>query len=192
MNIDEAKAAWTVHGGDSPAYSGLVDKIRRTERFELTILRRDVIESIAALGVAAFFGSSLPERTSWMEWLGTLIVVLGAIEIAIVLNVVRIRGGRAPVDASMRDYCFHELTRTQRQITLLKNVKWWYLGPIAAGLIMIQLGSSDPWALKLLSIGLILAIFRWIHKLNQSAVRDSLLPLRNSLQETLASLDQES
>ncbi len=191
MNIDEAKAAWMQRDGDSPAFGGLVDKVRRTERFELSILRRDVIETLAALAVGVFFGSTLPERTGWIEWLGTIVVILGAIEIAIVINVARIRGGRAPIDASIREYCVHELTRTQRQITLLKNVKWWYVGPIAAGLFMIQIGSSDPWLSKVLGFCILLAICYGVNLLNQSAVRNELQPLKASLEETLGSLERE-
>lgn len=191
MNIDEAKAAWSHREGDSPAFGGLVDKVRRTERFELTILRRDVIETLAALAVGVFFGTTLPERTGWLEWLGTLVVVIGAIEIAVVLNVARIRGGRALVESSIREYCVQELLRTQRQITLLKNVKWWYVGPIAAGLSLIQVGSSDPWPAKLLGLCVLVAICYGVHLLNQSAVRNELLPLKTSLEETLASLERE-
>ncbi len=190
MNIDEAKSLWSNRAGESSEFRGHLDKVRRTERFELTILRRDLVETVTAISVAVFFGSTLPSKTGWIEWLGRLIVVLAAIEIAVVLNIARIRGGRAPVDASMRDYCVHELARTNRQIKLLENVIWWYIGPIAAGIVMIEIGSSGPLLAKLLSIGVIATLCYWVHRINRSAVRSSLVPLKASLEEALASMDE--
>jgi hypothetical protein len=113
----------------------------KAERFERQILRRDYIETAAAVIVVAGFSPALFVFKDWTTWLGVLIIILGALEIVIVLHWVRRKGGETPLDVPLAQYFHVERVRVERQIALLRCVIWWYLAPFIIGGFLLAVGT---------------------------------------------------
>jgi hypothetical protein len=205
MNLDDLKEPWKQRHSelmDSRVEELTARVLTRASAFEKTILRRDLIETAAAMVVIVFFGlfmtqSSLP----WVARLGIGLIILGAIEVVVVLHWTRRRGGRTRHDLPLIDYCAAEITRIDRQIWLLRNVNWWYTGPLLLGACVFVFGLLFPVHDVLLPISLaafvmfcvLVLIFGWIaYRINQRAVRHELLPIREELATIFDSLRDNS
>ena len=205
MNLDGLKQHW-LRKNQRLAEQRFDDMLRnivgRADRLERTILRRDRIESTAALLVLGAFACAL-----WrlpfprMAQAGILIIMAGCIEIIVVMRWVRTKDELPPSDAPLVDFSRAELTRVNRQIKLLQTVNWWYSGPILlgvgvffGGLLWSEIGLpvataglfSCGFALCLLLAGLI------IYRINQRAVESELIPLRDELAELVNAFEEDA
>ncbi len=148
---------------------------------------RDVRESLAALFVACFFGaipSFLPLST--MSRIGAGILVLTAIQIAIRLWWARssvINNQQTPLQVLRASRVL-----INRQIKMLRNISWWYLGPMAAGYLLFVWGSM-PTGQAIGSSIFYYCLDRTLWWLNQRAVEKDLLPLRRELEQSIAWLE---
>lgn len=95
------------------------------------------------------------------------------------------------------------LAQINHQIWLLRNVLWWYLGPLGVGILiwfgycglLLMQGEKPPIGWVLFVLGCIVGtiILYWgIYWLNQRAVRKELIPRKNELEELLNSLKNTS
>ena len=156
----------------------------KAERFENQILRRDILETLAALIVVAVFTPVLFQVKEWTACLGVLVIILGVLEIVIVLNWVRWKGASTPLDIPLADYCRAERVRVERQIVLLRNVAWWYIIPCLSGVCLFVIGAFHS-VLLASPICLVVVYFGFrLYAYNQHAVTTQLIPLRDSLQRT--------
>lgn len=163
---------------------------RRVERFWGQVLRRDLIETAAALFVMVAFGAMLfAEKTGPLEKTGCGVIVLGAAYVVYRLHKTRRSTRPAPLDAPLREYCQTELRRVEQQIKLLKSVHVWYLGPISLGLVLISLGRHGLAWRSAEEIAFYTVLFAGIYVLNQLAVKRGLVPLRDGLRSLRDALD---
>src|SRR4051794_11597881 len=112
----------------------------RASKFEKTILRRDLIETAAAVVVILFFGFFLYQVSlPGVAKLGLALMIAGAMEVVVVLHWTR-RQERPRHDSPLTEYCAAEIKRIDRQIWLLRNVNWWYTGPLLLGACVLVFG----------------------------------------------------
>jgi len=201
MNLDDLKANWKQQQSKlaDDQFDEIASRVaERSSWFEKTILRRDLIETAAAIFVAFGFGYPLVRHVDWpwLARLGMAIIIMGAVEIIVVMHWTRRRGGRARYDSPLTEFCAVEIARVDRQIWLLRNVSWWYSGPIILGCcvfffgILIALPELPTWAwFVALAIFFAFLLLGWIiYRMNQQAVHTELLPLREELADTYESL----
>ena len=191
MNLDDMKKVWhDMSDSTRGTMEAFVMQVLKAERFERQILRRDYIETAAALLVAVGFLPALFLDFGWISRLGVLIIMLGAAEAVIVLHWVRRKGAETPLDVPLAQYCRAERVRVERQITMLRWVAWWYIAPLIGGACLFVvglLGRPESPVVALLECLLLLmfgVLGAGVHWMNQRAVDHQLIPLRDSLQQT--------
>ena len=202
MNLDDLKETWRQsHGelGDSRVGELASQALERASQFEKTILRRDLIETAAAIFVIFGFGLFLREGFPWISRLGMIIIVLGAGEVIVTLHLTRRRDRRPQHDLPLTEFCAAEIARVDRQIRLLRYVNWWYSGPMLLGVCVFLSGIlfSVPLPLHIsvpafAAFCVLILIFGWIiYRINQRALRNELAPLREELAGIYESLIEE-
>lgn len=205
MELDRFKAAWSrqsIEGGFAPPDENTMDQLELRDRaISRKNLWRDAVETTVAILVAAFFGWVARYGGLLMQ-VGAAIVIAAAAVIVIVLHTVRRRGAQQS-DANIRHRLQGELRAVERQIRLLRNVVYWYIGPLFLGGLMFGVGITislpAPAGVSpgtLLALGVISQVFILgtvggaIYWLNQVAVRRRLEPLREELVRSLVSLSE--
>lgn len=205
MELDRFKAAWEQQPIEGDFARAEPDMIGRLESRMRTAARkalwRDVAETAVAVSVAVFFGSVARFGGTLMQ-IGAAVVIASSAAIVIVLHTVRGRGAQLP-DANVRHRLQGELRAVERQIRLLRNVLYWYIGPLFLGGLLFGVGVMislpAPRGISagtLLALGVLSQMFilvtvgTAIYKLNQVAVRRRLEPLREELIRSLGSLSE--
>lgn len=195
MTNDELKNIWAQQGTGErsiPIGPGAIWQLARTsERFERAIFWRDAREWTATILVAGFFlffGFSQPT----IHWLliAAAIVVCGPMTY---VAIIRRKRPVAEASQSLIDHLRESIASVRHQTRLLRSVFWWYLAPIAVGLLLIHIDFTRSgrvhydgrWMLgALVSV----AVFFGIWKLNQRAVCTDLEPRIRELEKALAEL----
>lgn len=114
--------------------------IRRTKQFDRTIRIRNWVECGAAVLVTAFYTAAAWKAANLLLRAGYTLVAAGGPWIIFYM----LRHGRessvpAP-DLSLAGFQQALLRKYDHQIRLLKNVKFWYLLPFFAGLLLASAG----------------------------------------------------
>lgn len=164
---------------------------RDHETLEATLLRRDLLEIVIALVlVPTWIWLGLTKDMVWTWYF----VIPGMLWIAGFLSVDRWKQRKKTFSPGtpLRDSVEEALTQVEHHISLLRNIAWWYLLPIALPLLIFHLhnGWADrqPWNAASQVIFVILVMWG-IYELNQYAVRKNLKPRHDELREFLDSLD---
>jgi hypothetical protein len=113
--------------------------LKKITDFDRMIRVRNMMESVAALVVAAFFAYAAWRQSNWIEQLGSVIIAGGALWIIYYLR----RHGTSiepPPDQTLASYRRGLVLKYEHQIRLLRNVKFWYLLPLYVGLLIATLG----------------------------------------------------
>jgi hypothetical protein len=194
MNFDELSEEWRATNEVAATVEQreqlIATTCRRVERFSGQIFRRDIIETAAAVFVIVAFGfMQLRTDFSTLERIGAGVIVVGAACIIDCLQPARRSTPRAPFEAPLRDYCYTELARVEKQIKLLQNVVVWYLGPIMLGLVLMSFGRHRLAMPFFADLAIYAAIAWGIYALNQRAARKQLIPHRDQLRTLRARLD---
>ena len=192
MILDDFKSAWQ----DQQQQASKVDLAavtkrvrRRTTSFQRRVLVRDILEFAAIVYVVPVFVSYIRIFDSWVAKAGAAIVVIGAIQVAVVLLLTRFRR-RPRSDRSLAEFTKDELRRVELQHWLLTHVACWYVGPMMMGCCVFALGvfSGAGLVARLLFF---VAFSSLLIGLNRLWARWRVVPLRDELIETLRSLDEE-
>jgi hypothetical protein len=113
---------------------------KKTRQFDRFILIRNLLESASALAVTVMFAAMAARATDALQRTGLLIVAASGLWIIIFL----LRYGRASApadpDQGPNGYRRALVGRYDRQIRLLKSVKYWYLVPPWIGLLIGSTG----------------------------------------------------
>ncbi len=113
---------------------------RKIRHFDRAIALRNLLECIAAVVVAVFFAWSAFRMPNAVMKTGSIVVAAGAVWIVYYL----LRHGQAAPGADpsqeLAGYTRDLVDRYDRQIRLLKSVKYWYLAPMYAGLLILSAG----------------------------------------------------
>ena len=192
MNLDDAKSLWTHHQPDDPMIAHTHsddDLLRRVKEqanaFNTKIWRRDLMESIAAL-IGVFFFAPMLDDPSWLVRIGAggLLVSSGLILWRLHRN--RRRHQTPAADRPVAEVLRAERAKVDTQIRLLTSILWWYIAPIATGLLLIAVGDYGILSAYTAVFALFLGGGAYgIYRLNQRAVRNELRPRRKKLTELL-------
>ena len=194
MTFDELRTPWQETNCGSTSLEKreelVVRVCRRVERTGASIVRRDVIETLAAVFVILCFGRMFLTSDGVVAKIGAATVVLGAFYIVYRLYQARMDRKLSRLDDSVRDFYKTEIERLNRQIDLLRSVLWWYISPIMVGVNLMYFGVNG---IGIGSIGYLIftLFFGWgIYWLNQNAAVKTLVPLRNELEGLLKELGE--
>ena len=161
---------------------------------ERQVHNRDVREILAAVLVVFLFAPSLwpVYRQSLVAFLGVALIICGAALIVYVFLT-----SRKPEPASFHTAVL-ECARNRRawldgQISLLRSVVWWYVGPIGVGLLLFHWGLARG-SLIVFSVqaAIVLAVCTGVVLLNRWSVRKALLPVRDEVSRLIESLEREN
>jgi len=201
MNFEELQKTWQ---SSNPAATvtisadALLKEVRRNQlQFRATIFWRDVREVGVAIFLTVFFLFFGIWHNDWkFDLLG--LAAFGAGSFMVVDRFVQ-RRKRPISNGSLNDWIVRSLFEVSHQIWLLKNVGWWYLLPLMAALVVadtVDFWRSDHGASALASFffrQVVNVLLFWgVYRLNQRAVRRSLVPRRQELESLLASLESDS
>lgn len=198
MNLDEAKELWSSEHESSTrtmsAHTLSESEILRlvkeqSEAFDKRIWRRDLLESIAALAVFLLFGWMLQDP-SWIVRTGALIVMGGSVYIYWRLQRARTRHTLPFLNRPVAEVLRTERAKVDEQIHLLKNVLWWYIAPIAIGVLMVAIGQNGWTEFTIVYAAVVLLASAGIYALNQRAVRRCLQPRREKLTRLLEQVEE--
>lgn len=204
MNLDEAKSLWASDvPTDDPSTPDSTNDMNsqtlsnseilrlvqeKSQEFEETIRERDLIESVVALVLVAFFG--------WIAWtssglaqIGALVVVAGCIFIPWRMYRSRAQHADLPADCSLADRLHAEREKIETQIDLLRSIAVWYIAPITTGLVIHFIG-REGWSW--VSLVLILFLFGgscWIYIINHRAVRRDLRPRHDEITDMIEQIE---
>jgi len=190
MNLDEMKQAWQEDPAPGSPPPGLVAQVReRSAKLDRTIRRRDRRETAAAVLLALFFLAALPSSGP-LTRVGILLIVATAVLIVVKLR--RARRGAATVDpgAPLTISLERERERVGAQIRLLRTVLWWYILPLAVGVVLV-FGGGVGWGPLAAAYFMAVAVGAWIvHALNQRAVQSELVPRYEELDALVRQLER--
>ena len=148
--------------------------MERAKRFDRKIKARDLRECLAAALVTAFFAFVAWRSPNALARAGNLMVAASGLWIVFYM----LRYGReAPslaADRSLADFQQALLRKSEHQIRLLKNVKYWYLLPpyvglllASAGIVMARTAEGQPGWPQLIAMAIYTAVFGSIWWLNE-------------------------
>ena len=193
MTFDELSQPWKETNKKSLNPEQLQQSVlsicRKTEKQNRTILRRDLIEMVAALIVLFFFGRLLLRADNWVSQLGAVVVLVGTVNVMYQLNRRRLHEKPLPLDCALKEYIHSEKEANEFQIGLLKSIAWWYIIPLMIGSNLVFTGSAKG-MLPVLIYLIVTSLFGWfVYHLNQSAIKKQFLPTQTELNELLQDLE---
>jgi len=187
MKFDDLASAWQEQNDQSLSpedREAIIARVcRRVERLSGVVIRRDVIETIAAVVVIIFFGGFMYNAPTdyVVSKFGAGFLVCWALFIIYKMHRTRTIQRPAPIDAPVREFCRIELDRLDRQIQLLGSVLWWYIAPCIIGVNIMFVGLAGL-GIDSLAYCIFTLLLAWaIYALNMRAVAKCLAPSRNEL-----------
>lgn len=145
---DDLEQLWKTQPVD-PAVKGEEMRniiLKKTEKFDRTIRRRNMRETVAAVFVAIFFTYIAWVQRNEIERAGSIILVAGALWIIYYMR----RHGTEPPDPNpdqtLEGYQRALVRKYDHQIRLLRKVKFWYLAPLYVGLLTGSAGLLKEFA----------------------------------------------
>ncbi len=158
--------------------------------FEEQIKSRDRREIIAVIIVVVLFSIFFFMTPSAWQKVASAIIILSGFFIWYKLKTAqRKRLANEPeFDHSLYDHLYNELKWLKKQKNMIEQVAWWYILPIALGLIVFAMGFE--WIIfKFAYIGVVILIGVVIWRLNQRVVKKKFNPLIDELQEAISAIE---
>lgn len=199
MTFEELQKTWQA---SSPAATITIDagtllkKVRRNQNaFRVTIFWRDVREVVVISLVAVFF---LHHGLKHHDWTDELLALAGFLVSAFIVADRVFQRIKQPVKNATLKACIESsIHQLSHQIWLLRNMAWWYLGPVVVALeisfVMDALHSRHGPVVAVAGLiwnSLIMFLVYWgIYRLNQHLVRKKLMPEREDLKALLADIE---
>jgi len=192
MNDDELKKLWREQPLALPPAltesSQLAVLRKKMKKFDRIIWWRDFREVAVCIGVLVWFGFNFFRHPSPLARLGCILTILSSVSIGWRLLWSKKKAGQEVPNASIMGSLRIELRKVETQIRLLRSVLWWYLIPILGGSSVFYFGVNHDAADRMAVLITFVLLSWFLHWLNQRAVRQYLLPLKNDL-EFLLGLD---
>lgn len=176
----------------------LLKEVKRNQRnFESIIFWRDVGEvGVAVVLIPIFLYPGIKDKLWPLCLLAFLCFWIAAF---MVVDRIIQKRRRPCLSDSLINCTKSSLAQVNHQVWLLKNVLWWYLGPLGAGLLIwfgscgisVMISEHPSTGTVLFILGCIvgtLLLYWGIYWLNQYAVRSELIPRKNELEDLLNSL----
>jgi hypothetical protein len=148
--LDDLEQLWKTQPVDPDVKGEEMRKIilKKTEKFDRAIQRRNIREIIAAAVVAVVSACVAWVQPNSIERAGSIILVASSLWIIYYMW----RHGAEPADPNpdqtLAGYQLALVRKYDHQIRLLRNVKFWYLAPFYAGLLTASVGTLKERAEK--------------------------------------------
>ncbi|MEM1115095.1 MAG: hypothetical protein AAF845_00405 [Bacteroidota bacterium] len=207
MTYAEIQAVWQAAPDAPPPVppDRLADLRTRAALFDRRILWRDLTEAAAAGVIMLVFGPTLLDGDApSVARLGAAFAVGGAMFAIAWMWRARLRAPRPSPALPPAEAVRVALARVEVQVRLVRTVAWWYLLPLSVGPFIEILGSALPatrWTeapampfeadVVVAAVILMGGLLVWVYRLNQRAVRDELIPLRDRLAALLTDLTSD-
>ena len=199
MSFEDLQKTWQSHNPGATVTLDadlLLKEVRRNQHhFWSMIFWRDAREVGVCFLMALFFVYCAARTHDWTPYL--IVLACCAVGGFMIVDRVLERRKQPVMNEALKDCIESSLRQVNHQIWLLRNVLWWYLSPFAAGLGIsgaIAMWRARHAGLAVTSLAvylLVLAVIYWgIYQLNQYAVRKTLEPRRQELQDLVAGLEQ--
>lgn len=193
MSLEEYRDAWQRHEerGIADRDDELVERIaRRAEEFESAVRRRDLLETVAAVAVVAFFGYEVATAPSLLAKTGAAVVLAGAC--LVVWRLWRARAAFGTDDAArpVADRLRLQRRKVEAQIELLESVLWWYVSPLALGAVLFVVGLGGASGRTALALAVVAGVGVAVWWLNRRVVRRDLRPRCEELTRRLRRLEE--
>jgi len=139
---DELEQLWKTQPVDPAVKGEEMRKIvlKKMEKFDRTIRRRNIREMIAAAVVALAFTGVAWGQHNAIERAGSIVLVAGALWIIYYLWQHGTEPSDPNPDQTLAGYQNALVRKYDYQIRLLRKVKFWYLAPIYLGLLIGSVG----------------------------------------------------
>jgi hypothetical protein len=175
----------------------------RSDSMRSMLSRRDAGEGIAGLFISAVFAGYWIMNPALLApnaiaKTGIVIVIAGCVGIFLLMRFVRRRNQLNFASVPLKEFVASEIEALNGQVWLLRHVAWWYLAPAYVGSCVYVFGLSssgewDPYRIFFIGYAIgALVLYYFIWRLNQTARRTTLEPLRDALQRTYNSLASDS
>jgi hypothetical protein len=173
----------------------MVEEARDSHQlFQRMIVWRDVREvGVELIMIPVFLYFASRPGALWTSYLpvGALVFVAGFMVIDRLLR----RRTAPPPGSTVAESLAGAVRDVEHQIWLLRNVMWWYIGPLMGSLLADSiyeriLGKTDTITFVIV-LAVIFFVGRWVWKINQQAVQRSLEPRRAELQAVLDQMRDE-
>ena len=173
--LDNPQQVWQSQPVEGTKMS--VEAIRlRAGKFERRIARRNLRESIIALGVIALFSYYLATSGEWIYRITWGLFILGMA--STIINLYR-KGSPRRMHSAMGSASCLEFFRSEleRQRDLIENVWPWHLGPLVPGYLALNVAYAigphrlGLWVGLALLNAVFVASFVGVWKINQKAAR---------------------
>lgn len=195
MPLDDARSSW--RSGDDALEEAMSDREllglvkQKSQAFDDAIRKRDRRETIAGTAACLFFLSFVfITDPSWLTQVGVALFLAGVASSVWMLRRARRRSTDASLGLPLADVLRSERAKLDAQIRLLRNVLWWYIGPLAVGVVLVVLGTAGLSWHTLGYAVLVAVVSAGIYRLNQQEVRRKLLPRRQELTRLLHEMDE--
>lgn len=196
MTFEHIQQSWKAQPIDQrlSAEAQLAEAKKRARRFHTTIMWRDVRELIASLFVAGVFAytaqSQPPIAAAGSYFVAAIALGVGAF---FVIDRWRQRQRETSNSTEPRAALARSLDAIDHQIWLLRNVAWWYIGPLALGVLVwagaVAATMPLPAPAQLVFLGVVvlveIAVSLIVYWLNQKAVDGVLRPQRDDFARLL-------
>jgi hypothetical protein len=170
-NFDDLRALWKQQPTQLPEVD-MTELKKKASRFQRLVWLRNITEWVAAALVVFFFSRmTLSDKLHWVSRVGGATIVIAAIYVAYRLY----RDGRVRSlpDPALDTGLYIEEYREQLfgQAKLIRDVPYWYLGPLLPGFILIYLGYvlKDPgqWPIHAVLFTGSMLFFLWVAWINR-------------------------
>ncbi|MBZ5593610.1 MAG: hypothetical protein LAP39_15325 [Acidobacteriia bacterium] len=140
--LDELEQLWKTQPVDPAVKGEEMRKIvlQKTEKFDRTIRRRNILEMIAAAAVAAFFIYIAWGQHNGIERAGSFMLVASSLWIIYYMWRHGVEPPDPNPDQTLAGYQNALIRKYDHQIRLLRSVKFWYLAPFYVGLLISSVG----------------------------------------------------
>lgn len=188
MNLDDMKGPWQGQDqtmGSEPSADQLLAAVAgASAELDRRVRRRDRIEIIVAAVVSLIF-LPLLWSPSWVTRAGVLLYMGGSVSTWVMLRRARRSGKAEDPAAPLVEVIRSQRTKVGAQIRLLESVLWWYLAPLAAGVVLIFAGTAGISRATGVYAAAVGALCGLIHHWNKRAVQRELCPRHAELTRLL-------
>jgi len=200
MNFEDFQKSWQSQDAAKKISINadvLLNEVRRNQQqFRTTIFLRDFREvGVAAVLITVFI------YMGWHNWTNYLVAAacffVGGY---ILFDRWRRRGNSPELGGTLKDCVATSLAEVRHQVWLLENIVWWYLLPLGVPVVFSMcwptLQSGKPALAKLAfllgPVGVVALVYWFLYWLNQYAVKKTLRPRQQELEELLNEFEPEN
>lgn len=193
MDWDQLQQQWQAEAGPTPMPESAADILRADAQMREKLVRRDRIETIAAVALAlvfALFAVVDVFASHWLSAAGHAGLALWAAWVPHRLRRSRKEGAAPPADAPLREHLLRSRDAALAQARMLERAWLWYVLPCVAGLAVTTLADSGPTPLALGYLALVVVAGVAVAWWNRRAARTRMRSHADALLRQLQALDE--